>query len=267
MPQPPLDDGNLKEDLPIVDLTESAATILSLLCFAYPAINPTDVLGTLSLSQITDLLHAAVKYDIEGLQTHALKLLIKPHFIVTEPLRIYAIACRFRAEKEARMAAKQMLCRPLLTDQYIDELEMIDAGSLYRLQSYHKRCTEAAAEVARGHTWIRTATYTFFECKNHDGGMTTISPQPSRKYPYGYHLDVHVHGWWLDFMEKTRLALSTAVAASTVTDLGRVMEAAVAAGKCPECQPRVASDFHAFVRLFAEEVEDRISQIELELRF
>jgi hypothetical protein len=203
-----------------------------------------------------------MKYDVRGAREAALQRLVQPRFLDAEPLRIYAIACRLRAEKEAHLAAKYMLRHPLMRDGYVVELDAIDAGLLYRLQRYHKRCTEAASEVARDHTWIRTGAYTFLGCENDpDEQTTTISTHPSRKYKKGHHINVDTHRWWLDFMKSMEVALSSAVSIDTIIDHARVAAVAVAASKCAPCRAEIAEDLPAFIAAFTKEVEERISKV------
>jgi hypothetical protein len=266
IPQPqPLDKA--QSDTPIVDLTESSPTIRRLLFFCYPAaIEPPPDSKLQSLSEIAELVQATTKYEMYGARKTALRLLFQPPFIDAEPLRVYAIACRFGADTEASLAAKHILRRPLFKDEHVAELEFIDAASLYRVMLYQHRCAQAAAAVASDHKWIREGladSCAFFKCaKNSDGKFTMIKTQPSRKHKDGYSILVDVHTWWLEFMESTRFALLVAPSVDTIIDPERLENAtAAAAAQCFTCGPRAVQDLLLFIEAFKKEVEERISQV------
>ena len=259
-------DENIDEflhGLPIVDLTESSRTIENLLSSCYPAIYG-KTSGLQGLSDVSALLEAAKKYEMEETGRAVVPFLTKPQFLAQEPLRVFAIACRYKLDAEAILAAKHTLHRSILEDKYSQESEMIDGGTLYRVLQYRNECAEAAMKVAKIHTWIKSDYYAFFDCRNQDEDRlcTDISSPPSRKYKHGYDRGVSVHIWWMEYMESTRVALQTATCGETVRDLIRVGPAFAAANKCSTCRLTVAADFRQFVDEFAKEVDDRISMVQ-----
>jgi hypothetical protein len=253
-----------KDSLPIVDLTENSGTIKSLLSFCYPAVY-TGKVG-LDMSEISAVLEAAKKYEMEETHNSAVQCLAKPPFLEQEPLRVYAIACRHKLKEEAILAAKYTLRRPLLGDAYFPELTSIDARKLYRIQLYHKECAEAAMKVANDHTWIISADYAFFDCRGQESqdessSYTRVLSPPSRKYKHGFQKTALVHSWWLEYMESTRVALESSSHGQTVKNLSRVGPAFAAADRCPVCRPTVAAHFQKFVEKFAAEVDNRIADV------
>jgi hypothetical protein len=262
MPQPPEQaDDEQADDLPVVDVTETNAAIRNALHFCYPTTIRRIIKDRdgLSLSEIVDVLEAITKYEMHAARKAALQLLVDPCFLEAEPLRVFAIACRFRAEAEARLAARHLLCRPLLQDEYPAELDLIDCRSLYRVMVYHKKCTEAAANAASDHKWI-TAEYAFFGCQA--AGCKTIAKraQPAwRGEPVLYH--VQVHRWWLNFMESTRTTLSSAVRVEAIGDKQRVADTLLEASTCDTCRLSSVGDLLKFIDVFKAEVEDRISKV------
>jgi hypothetical protein len=253
-----------RDGLAIVDLTETSETIKGLLSFCYPAIYTGKVVLE-TLSEISALLEAATKYEMEGIRKDLIQSLIRPQFLEQQSLRVYAIACRNKLEAEARLAAKYTLRRPILEHPYFPELASIDAEKLYCVQMYRKECAEAAMKVATEHTWIIGDSYAFLNCGCRDDDFvesyTFIQSTPSRKHKYGYQLTVIVHPWWLEYMESARVALQISSQGETVKSLTTVGDAFAAAKKCSACRSTVVLDFRRFLDKFEEEVENRIAKV------
>jgi hypothetical protein len=93
-----------RDGLPIVDLTEISRTIKGLLSFCYPVIY-TGKVELETLSEVSALLEAARKYEIEGIRKDVVQSLTRTRFLEQEPLRVYAIACRHKLEAGAWLAA------------------------------------------------------------------------------------------------------------------------------------------------------------------
>lgn len=51
------------------------------------------------------------KYIVGDVQKRLVKVLISPKFLEKEPVRVFAIACRYKLEVETRLAARQSLGR------------------------------------------------------------------------------------------------------------------------------------------------------------
>jgi hypothetical protein len=256
IPQPATPDGSSSGDPPVVDLTESAATIQNFLCFCYPTITRRDAPGIQSLSEIVDLLQATLKYDVQWAHQAALQLLAQPQFLNLEPLRVYAIACRFRAENEARLAAKQLLRRPLMHDMYSTDLEMIDAGSLYRVMRYHRQCTQAASEVALELHWIRDGQYAFFGCETIDEADFAVISTAE-----GGITEVAAHDWFWDFLHGAQDKLANAIDVDAIINPTVVAYTTVSAAQCAECLPYIASHLSNFMRAFRKKIEHEVSKV------
>jgi hypothetical protein len=264
------------DTLPI-DLSEHSDTIKLILTLCHTHC-PLTSLHINSLSDITNLLQAADKYEIKTIQKHALDSLAQTKFL-ENPLRVYAIASRYGAHDTAALAARHVIRYPLLHATYFSDLELVDGGTIYRVLYYHKQCTAAALEVATNHTWIRDGTYVFIDCPEADSDedkyeddnhgdnkelethTTTIRTHPSRKHKNGYLKSVSVHSWWTKFMATTKVALSESIQSETIRDKGRVEEALSSASRCSRCGRRVMSDFNKFLEAFVSEVKERVSNV------
>ncbi|EMD39244.1 hypothetical protein CERSUDRAFT_152319 [Gelatoporia subvermispora B] len=117
------------DGLPLLRVTETSAVLENLFRLCYPVQDP----ALTDLDAITDTLEAAIKYDMrEATQILQERLTALVH---TDPLRLYAIACRHSLEDVAAAAAAEVV-RQELEVRYIDAMVHITAGTYYRLAFY-----------------------------------------------------------------------------------------------------------------------------------
>lgn len=135
-----------KDGKPVVRMTEDSHTIERLLKWCDPGCRP--VLE--SLDDIQVVLEAATKYDMEPVENHIAVVLKTTSFIEEEPVRVFAVACRYKMEDLARLAAKHTLKQPLSQRPNVKELQHISATALQHLHEYYFACGRAASSVARG---------------------------------------------------------------------------------------------------------------------
>ncbi|KAH8093110.1 hypothetical protein BXZ70DRAFT_993044, partial [Cristinia sonorae] len=116
------------ELLPVVPFTENSATIDYLLRLCYPItdpIQPTDLLA------VARHLEAAAKYELLE-ATELLRTSLRT-FISSQPLRVYAVACRrtVALEEEANLAAHAW--RESCPKDWVEEMKSMRAGCYHRL--------------------------------------------------------------------------------------------------------------------------------------
>ena len=93
-----------------VDLPEMTTTLDILLRYVYPIPSPKiDDFVTL-----TNVLVSAEKYGAEGVISRLRAILVSPHFLDLDPLRVYAIACRWSFLEEARLASARTVYTDLV---------------------------------------------------------------------------------------------------------------------------------------------------------
>ena len=96
-PQP----HNPTHQLPHVDLPESATTLDILLRYIYPIPSP----KIEDFATLRNLLVSAEKYGAEGVTSRLRTILVTSRFLDLDPLRVYAIACRWSFLEEAKLAS------------------------------------------------------------------------------------------------------------------------------------------------------------------
>jgi len=255
LPSPPPEGNNddMKDGLPVVQLSESSETVENLLLFCHPWCAP--VLQ--NLQEVQTILGAATKYDMQGVASRVRRILVAPRFIEKEPLRVFAIALSYNLDDEARLAARHTLKFPFFPREYVSELEGISAGALHRLQAYHYGCGKAANAVATSFAWISLDSFIHFgarycrECSLNE----FITIQDSRQ--------ISARRWWLAYMRDAGEALMERPCGSTVRRPDITFKALKAASTCASCRETAFSEMREFMDAFDNEVESTVSTVRL----
>ena len=224
LPQPTtLDDGKL----PQLVLSEDHSTIDSLLRFIYPVPNPT----INNLDELVPVLGATVKYDCEAVTTVLRKILLSPEFVREHPTRVFAIACRFDLEDEAKAASRFTLGINILECPLSDDLKYITAYSYYRLLDLHRRRAKAAQELLKLSEGVK--------CMQCNGSSYGIFMAPK---------------WWTEFEQRAKQELSVRPTTDVIFDLAFLGETASAAG-CLRC-PGSMFDSYKFLQMLKQQIDD-----------
>ncbi|OCH91761.1 hypothetical protein OBBRIDRAFT_728200, partial [Obba rivulosa] len=117
------------DKLPLVRVTEKSHVLENLFRLCYPIDDPV----LTDLGAVGDTLEAAIKYELR----EAMKILEERlmALVDTDPLRVYAIACRYYLESLAAAAAAAIL-KAAIDITHIDEMVHVNAGAYHRLLSY-----------------------------------------------------------------------------------------------------------------------------------
>ncbi|EIN12032.1 hypothetical protein PUNSTDRAFT_112000 [Punctularia strigosozonata HHB-11173 SS5] len=94
-----------------------------------------------SYDSIEPLLYAAEKYDMPG-PLSIIRMLVMTPAVIDDPLRLYAVACRYGWEHEAKHASKQSLSLNLHAPEHRDQLRKLSTDSLMNLFDLHYRRRE-----------------------------------------------------------------------------------------------------------------------------
>ncbi|KAL0954001.1 hypothetical protein HGRIS_005158 [Hohenbuehelia grisea] len=254
-----------RDGLPIVLMAEDASVLAGLLKFCYPRSYPTNPLEQQfnSCQELLKVAQAAHKFDMPDVQCAIRDIMITSRFLNENPVGLFAVAVQYCLEAEAKVAAKGTLRLSPQGRGYIDELELITAGTLHRLMDYHVRCADAASKVAdlNNLIWVTQETYTWFECEDckamlNCGPCVTIS-HGRRKWV--------VSKWWAEFMSERAAAVKDRPHGSTVTDISVLDEALGKASFCKSCRTRAFPEMREFCALFAAEIERAIDQVPFDL--
>ncbi|KAG9221215.1 hypothetical protein CCMSSC00406_0007389 [Pleurotus cornucopiae] len=142
-PHDPGSTGSAAPSLPRIPVSEPKRVIEALLQFVYPIPDP----AISTLEEVATMLGAALKYEFECPVASLRKLLVSPHFLQSQPVRVFAIACRFDLDDEAKTASRHTLRANVLDCPLSDDLKHISAYSYHRLLDLHRRRARAAQEL------------------------------------------------------------------------------------------------------------------------
>ena len=131
-------------DVDIVDMVDPPQALGVILRFIYPSSPP--VIDDLSL--LSEVLTLADKYDIEAARSRLRPSLVK--FAKTDPLRVYAIACRLGYKDEMEVASSHAAS----TDHILGLTELPDEFRHIPATEYHRflharYCKQAEASATR----------------------------------------------------------------------------------------------------------------------
>ncbi|KAI0661185.1 hypothetical protein C8Q70DRAFT_1052292 [Cubamyces menziesii] len=91
---------------------------------------------------IEPILHAAEKYDMPGPMSIVRALVMTPP-LLAEPLRLYAIACRYGWQDEAMLASRYTLTLNLHAPEFRSTLQKLSTDALLNLFQLHRTRREA----------------------------------------------------------------------------------------------------------------------------
>lgn len=228
LPQPADDQGTeeRKDGLPVIPVTEKRQVLERLLRLCYPS-TIVDPPTFPALEDVRAVLEATIKYEMDKLEHHVRKVLVAPQFIENEPMRVFGIACHFRLEKEARIAAKYTLRHKIQLLPYVPELEDMTGGDHHRLLEYHAECSRIAKTVADISTWIESDSFVWFQCTSHDDLGYPLFISRNRKQTTRC-------WWWDDYMVPASEDLERQPCGQTVLRVELIEEALKSSRLCPE---------------------------------
>ncbi|KAH9167994.1 hypothetical protein EDB89DRAFT_1994467, partial [Lactarius sanguifluus] len=137
LPQPP--DDELIDGLPVIQLSEDAGLLNSLISLLYP-IAP--VIPS-SYEKVFALLAACQKYDMESVQSNIRAEIKRGTFPApagAEPFRAYAIASSMELIPEMESTARLTLGYPMTFESLGEQLRSLKGRELCNLVRYRRRC-------------------------------------------------------------------------------------------------------------------------------
>jgi len=211
----------------VIPVSESSAVMDNLLRFVYPIPDPVIT----SFEDLALVLEAAIKYDFITVVNALRKHLISPHFLQISPIRVYALACRYELDEEAKIASRYTLGINLFGEPPMEDLKYITGYSYHRLLNFHRQRSKAAQSLLQIPTTIK--------CMQCNGSVYTLHGSPK---------------WWFEFEKAAKAEL----AMRPTTDVIFGMEFLFNATKAAECSrcPESVLDSWQFLRDLRGSIDD-----------
>jgi len=122
----------------VIYMDEDAHTLESLLRMA----SGMPILPLANFDEVDALLYAAEKYDMPGPMS-IIRVLVMTPPLLDNPLRLYAVACRFGWEAEAQYASTETLTLDVHAEPHRAELQILSTAALLKLFQLHRDRREA----------------------------------------------------------------------------------------------------------------------------
>ncbi|KAI0663450.1 hypothetical protein C8Q70DRAFT_907254 [Cubamyces menziesii] len=258
----------------VVDVPETASVLENLLPFCYPMARP----EILHIDDLQSVLHSAEKYEMTFISNQLLQNL--RHFLPTEPLRVYSIACLNEDADLARAAAKVLLGSSPLYDPHNSppEFDRLRATALAKIDAYRIDCATAARSVVLDYDQLRSGfpprfvsvsrkgnvdtsnAWIWLACNSCTGGSVEIYvANAATGYRHGQTLTPRA--WWSEYSDTVAKELTLRPLASVVTETRFTRPAFDKAAKCATCGPRAAVELMQYAEAVAKKIEDALSKV------
>ncbi|KAJ3531736.1 hypothetical protein NM688_g7533 [Phlebia brevispora] len=207
-------------ELPSVDMSEDAETLEAVLRECYPSLGSKTYKN---LASVKKVLAVAEKYEITGLMDKMEPILLQSRFLDVEPLRVYAIAHRYRLLNAIKAAAKSSLLQPSVEDRCPREFDDMSATAYHQLLVYRQRCTRVLDDLLKnwGDIWARewrggAPAAAWQLCQGESCRRFNPLSMP-RLQQYGA-----ASPWFLDHLERAKEAFRARVDGSTLQSLSLI---------------------------------------------
>ncbi|KAH8977946.1 hypothetical protein EDB92DRAFT_669096 [Lactarius akahatsu] len=243
LPQPP--DGELVDGLPVIQLSEDAVLLNSLISLLHP-VSP--VIPS-SYEKVFALLAACQKYDMESIQSNiraGIKLGKFPAPVGDEAFSAYAVASGLGLIPEMENAARLTLGYPMTFESLGEQLRSFEGRALCDLARYRKRCRDNLVSCLNSFFDVRSRFQMWAGCRQ----PFTPTPNNTRDPPTV---------WLRDFFSGKSAELQngfTRAISSPSTVLEEYLEALRNHNHCDSC-------FRVHVRegeTFCRELGDQLAQ-------
>ncbi|KAJ6620794.1 hypothetical protein B0H10DRAFT_2188372 [Mycena sp. CBHHK59/15] len=249
LPQP---SGKCDNPRHVVSVSEDSETLRRLLQWYDPRCTP----QWESVEDVLVILEAADKYCMDkAMKLVGNILLHSTSFVEREPMKVFALAVRYRLGDVAQMAAK---CTLRFTwEEQIEcttpELEHIPGTILQQLGVYQLSCKRAAQQVATDLTWLVNLQ---------SSNLDAVCWQRSRHgCPTKRKFDKDWRKWFLDYMEFIRAKVYNRPSGTTIVPEFIDPEVNNIDVGCPTCKEVAGTELLKINRILIEEIDKIISEI------
>lgn len=244
----------------IVELSDPSEFLDMFLRFVYPVPEP-----LLALDDVATVLELSHKYDSSTVTSRMRTHLLRPEFLESDPLQVYALASFAGMDDVVQIAARHTLPHPPPRPAHLTEKRMLPGAALLRLLDYRQRCVAAATRVARIENatvpwWLQLQWQRFCflsEC----GWECAKLPRRTLKWRKRLHECVEVPEYWIEYMNAVGTALGDTLDPAVARDRELLRQAAEKAAGCSKCAGRVVWDLQEFGEILEDAIGEAIAGV------
>ncbi|KAG1881055.1 hypothetical protein F4604DRAFT_460341 [Suillus subluteus] len=241
----------------VIPVTESSATLESLLRFCYPTATPTFH----NLDDAKAVMEAAKKYDMQAILSRAADLAMS-QFLPTHFLELYALSCRLGWQHHAQTAAIRALELKSLgrPSTEFESMRDITALDYHRLLIYHHACGVAAQAVGNSLSWLEPPIL----FKNMPMWSHTSRECPCRSHAGLRVLHVADFGslkitkWFDEYLVSSGKELLERPCESTIRESAAYNLAITKAAECGVCRSTVVGSMEKFRAVYIARVNKKV---------
>ncbi|KAH8110802.1 hypothetical protein DFH11DRAFT_741318 [Phellopilus nigrolimitatus] len=269
LPQP---EGQGGCELPVIPVTEDSTTLDTLLRLCYPVKKPivTDI------NLVEAVLGAALKYEMEIVVQEMCRALVSGGLLESQPLRVYAIACRYELDEEMRLAAKATL-KMSIEGVYVKEFETLPTSRYFHLLQYRSQVTAYLDSVLYQSTCTIDKPPTSFEertgvpkalPKQDADAMSLLcrcfvwSPSNSLYYSKPPSSCKFVADFWVSFASRARNAIHIVPHNQGIYSQEFLRETLQVASKCEYCSKNAAAQWNIASEKLRAIMDDNANEVQ-----
>jgi hypothetical protein len=174
------------------------------------------------------------------------------HLLAAEPLRVFAIACKYAVAPLALQSAKQLLHIPIVEWRRVNELRHVSGWQLKALMDYHMACSEAANALVMSCLEVPKHSKVYIR-----------APGVHCHYTHGYQ-EAYVCQWMKEYLWTVGAAVLRTPCRSAVLDIKLEADSLELIGRCESgCNkdPRLCLEFDKFKICLAKEIQQAILKV------
>lgn len=212
-----------------IPISEPAKVVDALLRFIYPLPPPTFD----DLSELVPVLAACISYQMTAAIDVLRQQLVSTRFLAREPLRVFAIACRFGLVAEVRKASRATLRIDVMDTPLCEEMKYVSAYDFQRLLVLHRQRSQAARSLLslRSREFHLRCT----KCSRSGSGQRTRAPK-----------------WWSEFEKRAKEELTKRPLTDVIFSMRFLSECANAG--CSSCGTSLL-DSYVFLETLKAEID------------
>lgn len=212
-----------------IPVSEPAHVLEAILRFIYPLPPPSFD----DLSDLVPVLAACLRYQMTAACTVLRQKLISTSNLLREPLRVFAIACRFGLVAEAREASRATLRMDIMGAPLCEDMRYISAYDFHRLLVFQRQRAEVARSLLSNRS--RTCNLRCSQCSRGGSGRYSTAPR-----------------WWYEFERRAREELTRRPLTDVIFSMRFLSDCAKAG--CASCGTSLLNS-HAFLETLKAEID------------